>query len=78
MYYFANSYGLVTGIPAGTYTEPRNNGHQATTYWTATDSSSNGRGALMWMAEYVKPPVSYHGRFEGSSTGAPRILLPLR
>jgi hypothetical protein len=59
MYYFANSYPLATGIGARTYTEPRNNGHQATTYWTATDRSSKGRGALMWMAEYVKPPVGY-------------------
>ena len=65
MYYFANSYPLATGIAAGTYTEPRNNGHQATTYWTATDSSSNGRGALMWMAEYVKPPVSYSWPLRG-------------
>ena len=78
MYYFANSHPLATGIPARTYTEPRNNGYQATTYWTATDRSSNGRGALMWMAEYVKPPVVTHGRFEGWLTGVPRTPLPRR
>lgn len=65
MYYFPKSQSLDVGIAAANYSQPRNNPYHATTYWKAIDSVSKGRGALMWMAEYEKPPVSYSWPLRG-------------
>ena len=65
LYYFISSKPFVTSIAPANYTEPRNDGYLATTYWKASDTVSNGRGALMYMAEYEKPPVSYSWPLRG-------------
>jgi hypothetical protein len=70
-YYFVNSDPFLLTIPADNYREPAAVLHRTTTYWKATDASSEGRGELMYLAEDVYPTGvnwNYSGivKWEGS------------
>ncbi len=59
LWYWPAGYTFDTGIATQTYTEPNSAlSITATTTWKATDGVSNGRGAIMDLAENVAPPVT--------------------
>ncbi|HEX5465859.1 MAG TPA: hypothetical protein VFW92_04195 [Candidatus Limnocylindrales bacterium] len=57
LYYWSDSYSWITGILPAYYQEPYwpTGGYHANTYWKATDSAANGRGAIMYLAEKLLP-----------------------
>lgn len=68
LYYWSNSYSLVTGILPAYYQEPHwpVGGYHANTYWKATDSVANWRGAIMYLAEtLLLTPDQYTWTYPG-------------
>ncbi len=76
LYCWSASRSLVTGIAGDSYTEP-NTAYQtyssgnwyATTFWWGSDSVSNGRGLIMYLAYVLKPTGrtwAYGGIFDWS------------
>lgn len=56
LWYWPAGNAFVTGIPTAAYSEPNPAlATHATTTWAATDSVSNGRGAIMYLAENELP-----------------------
>lgn len=83
LYYWPESRSMVTGIAGASYTEP-NTAYKtyypagqpdlkgqwyATTFWWGSDSVSNGRGLIMYLAYYLRPTGrawAYRGIFDWS------------
>jgi len=74
LWYWTAGKAFDTTIPPAAYTEPNASlSIKATTTWAATDSASNGRGAIMYLAENERPAPdaslwTWHGVIDWTSS----------